>query len=940
LQRFRVRRPLWALLAATSALVAWSAAAQPVARPAADEVDVELNEVVEVEELVVTAAGGPPVGSVIGDIPPEITLDAREIRALGTSSVAELLEALEPQIGSSRGRGGRPVTLVNGARISSFAEIRDLPPEAILRVDILPEEVALKYGYRADQRVVNFVLRRRFRATTVEGGARFATAGGRETFDGDVNHLRIQRDTRLQLDLKVNRSTPLFESERDILARTTGSPFDLTGNVAAVGGGEIDPALSALVGRPVTVAGAPVGAATLGGFAGFADGRTSEVGEFRTLLGENTQTALNAILSRPLGDGVSLTLNGTLEANETQSQLGLPTSTILIPQGNPFSPFANDVQLYRFAGGLGPLTRTSDSWGAHLGLALHGAFSGWRWSFTANGDRTDSQSVTERGLETTLLQSAVTAGSVNPFAPVASDLLAFRPPDLTQSVVTSADADLLFNGSLFELPAGDVTTALTVGVDTRKVESESFRSGVTRTADLSRSLGRVQANVDVPIASRRNGTLDALGNLSLNFNAELAELSDFGTLRSLGGGINWSPIEPLRIIASVTEEDGAPTIQQLGEPETATPAVRVFDFVRGETVEVTRLEGGNPALRADNRRVMKLGFNWKPWRERDFSVRADYTRSRTEDLIASFPAATAEIQAAFPERFFRGPDGRLVQIDVRPVNFARQDREDIRWGFNYSRPLRNTRPPGGFQGRPGAPGAPGATALGAAPDGQAERRRRRDGEAQAPAQGGPPQATSPATPGEGQRRFPGAGQGGGGPGGGGFRGGGGFGGRGGGFGGGSFQVSLFHTLRLTDEILIRPGVPVLDFLNGSAAGSGGGQPEHQVDLQTAVQRNGLGARLTARWQSGTEIRGVAGQDLTFGAVTRVNLRLFADLGQQPIARRHTWLRGARVTLTLDNLFDQRQEVRDEAGLTPISYQPDLLDPLGRTVRLSFRKVFF
>jgi hypothetical protein len=38
-----------------------------------------------------------------------------------------------------------------------FGGIRDLPTEAILRVDILPEEVSLKYGYRADQKVVNFV---------------------------------------------------------------------------------------------------------------------------------------------------------------------------------------------------------------------------------------------------------------------------------------------------------------------------------------------------------------------------------------------------------------------------------------------------------------------------------------------------------------------------------------------------------------------------------------------------------------------------------------------------------------------------------------------------------------------------------------------------------------------------------------------------------------
>ena len=80
-----------------------------------------------------------------GDIPPEIQLNQADIRAYAVSSVADLLTELAPQTGSGRG-SGMPVVLLNGRRISSFAEIRDLPTEAIERVDILPEEVALKYG--------------------------------------------------------------------------------------------------------------------------------------------------------------------------------------------------------------------------------------------------------------------------------------------------------------------------------------------------------------------------------------------------------------------------------------------------------------------------------------------------------------------------------------------------------------------------------------------------------------------------------------------------------------------------------------------------------------------------------------------------------------------------------------------------------------------------
>ena len=31
--------------------------------------------------------------------------------------------------------------------------------------------------------------------------------------------------------------------------------------------------------------------------------------------------------------------------------------------------------------------------------------------------------------------------------------------------------------------------------------------------------------------------------------------------------------------------------------------------------------------------------------------------------------------------------------------------------------------------------------------------------------------------------------------------------------------------------------------------------------------------------------------------------------------------------------------RDGSGVTPVNYQPDLLDPIGRTVSISIRKLF-
>ena len=909
--------------AAPAAVLAQVATEQPEPSPPLgstpddEDVDSEVEadeDATEVEAVVVTAER--QRGAVIGDIAPEVQLNAREIRALGAGSLTELLQALEPQLRSGRGRGdGPPVTLLNGRRISGFGEIRGIPPEAIERIDILPEEVALKYGYRADQRVVNFVLRRRFRAVTaqVEGGG--STAGGREQAELELNVLRINRDRRSSFDIEYSHSEPLLESQRDITQSTAGAPFDVLGNITApVRGSEIDPALSAAAGRPVTLAGVPAsartGAPALGDFAATADqANVTDLGRSRTLLARTDQASSNGTVNRTLFGDVSATLNARLDLNSSESLFGLPSGVLTLPADNPFSPFGADVSLYRYFDAAGALTRNTEGGTGHLGLAANGQAAEWRWSLTANYDLNRSVTRTDRGFDTGALQAALDAGdfALNPFAAPPAGLLTLRDRDRSESTSSTANAEVVVNGTLRELPAGALSSTFTGELEALSFDSETLRAGVETRQDLSRERGALRANFDIPVASRRREALSGLGDLTANLNLEANQLSDFGSLYTLGYGVNWSPFEKLDLIASVTEEDGAPSVQQLGAPVLFTPNAPVFDFSRGETVDVTRIEGGNPDLIADSRRVLKLGANLKPFEARDLSLSVNYTSSRITDQISSFPTATPEIEAAFPDRFVRGADGRLLTVDSRPVNFASAEREEIRTGLNYSRPL----------GRPNAAAAGGG---------------RRD----AVEAGG----ADAAARGAGRRSEGGAGARAGGRGPGGF--GGGFGGR----GQGRLQFALYHTYRLTDEILIREGVPVLDLLNGSATGSRGGQPRHELDFNANVFKNGLGARLEARWRAETFVRGDvtplpgATGDLFFSDLTTVNLRLFADLGQpETLVRERPWLRGARVSLALNNLFDGRIDVRDSGGVVPVRYQPDLLDPVGRSVRLSVRKLF-
>lgn len=166
------------------------------------------------------------------DVPqaPIQTLNEEDIAAYGAASITDLLEALAPQTNSGRGRGGgMPVVLLNGQRISGFREMRNIPPEAIRRLEILPEEVALRFGYPPDQRVINFILKDKFAARTVEAEYGQPGRGGTSTIKGEGSLFRVSGPGRLNLTVSADDTTPLFESERGVAQ----SPGSLPGSAAA-----------------------------------------------------------------------------------------------------------------------------------------------------------------------------------------------------------------------------------------------------------------------------------------------------------------------------------------------------------------------------------------------------------------------------------------------------------------------------------------------------------------------------------------------------------------------------------------------------------------------------------------------------------------------------------------------------------------------------------
>ena len=221
------------------------------------------------EDIVVVAERGP--GSVITDVPVDEVLDASEIASYGASNFADLIGQLAVRTRSGGGRGGgMPVILLNGRRISGFGELRNMVPEAIERVEIFPPEVALQFGYAADQRVVNIILKRDFSAltTNVELGA--ATAAERWSQEIEASLLRLSGKARINLTANASHQGAMREFDRGIIQSS----------------GNVD------------------------------DGRR------RTLLPETTNLTLDGTIARPINDVIGASLNLTYGRGVSRSLLG------------------------------------------------------------------------------------------------------------------------------------------------------------------------------------------------------------------------------------------------------------------------------------------------------------------------------------------------------------------------------------------------------------------------------------------------------------------------------------------------------------------------------------------------------------------------------------------------------------------------------------------
>ena len=665
-------RKLWPVLAG----LPLAGIAVPVR--AAEEQDSALPSEPREGEIIVL---GERQRDIFAGIVAETEFDENAIAAYGFDSVGELLEQVFGEVDPT---GEGPVVLINGRLASSINEIADLPSEALSRIQILPRQAGARVGQGVMRRVVNVVIKPDLRQVTANATGIAATRGDAYGGEGELNLLKLDEGNRASLVLKAKRGDPLYEGDRGIVTEASGLPFDFAGNVLSspTPGGEIDPALSALAGRATTLVGVPASSArpTLTDFAVNANrANVSDFGRFRTLVSESEVYSANANLTRRFDEDTTLALNARVERSLSDALTGAATALFRVPGVTAFSPFGRDVLVARALGD--PLEQSQRATTVALSETLNTRFNGFRATVTANFNHRVGDVASDRDYDLAGLQAAFLAGTRDPFAAIDRALLGTVRSDRARSRSDSGVVQAIVGRTLLALPAGELGATLRLGARMDRFSS-STRS---RTVDISRHFERDEQNAQLSLQVPLLRPAGPLGGVVADLTAGVRDLSTIGTLHDYSAGLNWLADEKVSLRATYAVDEVAPPANALSDPIVTIDNFRTFDFVRQETVFVRYVTGGNPGLPVQRRRTWLLGATLEPFAGLDLRLNAEYEREVGRNVFAALPPADARVQLAFPDRYLRDAAGRLIQLDARPITYARDLDETLRWGVDFKR---------------------------------------------------------------------------------------------------------------------------------------------------------------------------------------------------------------------------------------------------------------
>lgn len=676
--------------------------------------DISADARAEEDEIVVTGTlvrGLAPGGTnVIG-----VTEEA--VKATGATTVTQLLQTV-PQLGSFNSLqapvgGGNFVTtnrpnlrnlpgatttgssatlmLIDGHRIvgmgisSTSPDLDIVPPGIIKRVEIVPDGGSAIYGSDAVAGVINFITRDDFNG--VEAGARYGFGDEFHTFDANVTAGKAWDGGSIYIAYNYAENSTILGRDRDfnrVYPVNTGLAVPVT-NIECPGAGNVNVRLSPdIYGLPFTTATA---ASRLN------QPNLCDLTDYASFYPAFKRHTVFAGLSQQLNDSIKVDIRAFYTNKQMYQSLGYAKTTTLI-QTLPFAGPAVLTSPFAFSHAIGggfELQNVSYAFGPSDGLNQRVSLKTWGVipTFTFKlGDNWQlrtlasyGESITEqhsRGVNNTLLNAAIPAGTFNPYDPDSSDaatlvaLFNFERLGLTKQ--RQFNARVVLDGDLLELPGGAVKLAVGAeytndsfvtqrGDTVPGFQNTGYGGGTVSGVviapvaavpryNLGRNIKAAFAELAVPIFGSANAT-PGFEELTLSASGRYDSYSDVGDTFNPRFGLTWKPVDWVKLRGSWGKNFAAPSLADDARADPTTVGFftgGTFSFLVPSAVLVANgnpgpppgafgiiLQGANPGLKPQTATTWSLGIDLDPPFVPGLRLSATYYNLSYNNLIGGAP---------------------------------------------------------------------------------------------------------------------------------------------------------------------------------------------------------------------------------------------------------------------------------------------------------------
>lgn len=596
------------------------------------------------ERIVVVGSrlsGVEPVGS------PVSSLGAEDIEVAAVTSVDKVIQQL-PQVfdlgvsESSRAQNGgsgnivfsntvnlrgigpyATLVVIDGHRAVSNGRSVDpgmMPALGLARVEVLTDGASAVYGSDAVAGVVNLVPKR-----FVDGGQAFGRYGVGDAYEEHslgASWGKTWSGGQVHMAYENGRRSNVSARDRDF-ARADQRPFggrDYRGNQCETGNIVVGGISYAIPAGGVTSANA-----------GSLTANTQNLCENLLdldLLPEQTYNNFSATFNQQITDRLEFFADGLYSKREFDRALanGVNLANLTVPATNAFfvrPPGTTGAETVRFQFG-GPTNDGSgeaQNWQTTGGLRYEITDD---WTVKGLVSYGENRDISEgfHGVNTAALNTALASSDpatafdpygLNRTAPaVLAGILNQINIAPTNSEHTGYEAQI--DGKLFTLPGGDVRMALGVErweLDWHAGQARGNPGTPVTFRNFSRTVDSAYLELFVPIVGDGNA-MPGLQSLELSLAGRYDDYSDVGDTTNPKVGVNWVPVDGLKVRGSYGTSLRAPILAEIYGNSDALFLQSYSNPAGGAPIPGVALSGGNPNLKPEEATTWSVGADYEP----------------------------------------------------------------------------------------------------------------------------------------------------------------------------------------------------------------------------------------------------------------------------------------------------------------------------------------